>query len=87
LKRRVGILEAHPEHDVTSGLLDLGRELGSQPALADPGLTGDDRDSRGPGETPPPQLPQPSTLVDATDEARRLDQQLEHGGKTLAGIA
>ena len=86
MKRRLGILEAHPEHDVASGLVDLGRELGGESALADPGLTGDHRDPRRSGEALPPQLAQPSTLADTTDEARGLDEQLEHGGKTFGAI-
>ena len=86
LERGFGILEAHPEQDAASGPVDLSGELGCQAALADPGLTGKYRDSRRPGDATAPQLTQPAALADTTDEARRFDEQLEHGGKVRLPI-
>ena len=86
LERNFGVLEAHPEHDAASGLVDLGGELGCQATLADSCLTGKYRHARRPGNATPPQLNQPAALAGATDEPRRFDEQLEHGGKARRAI-
>ena len=81
-----GVLEAHPEQDAASGPVDLSGELGCQATLADSRLTGKYRDARRPGDATPPQLSQPAALGGTTDEPRRFDEQLEHGGKARLPI-
>ena len=81
LEGRFGVLDARPEQDAASGLVDLGGELGGQAALADSCLTGKYRHSQRTGDATTPQLTQPAALAGTTDEARRFDEQLEGGRK------
>jgi hypothetical protein len=76
---RLHVLEARTEQHLGTGRVDLGGELGDEPALADAGFAGHHCRQQLPCRRPLPQLPELRALLVTSHEAVGVGEQFQRG--------